>query len=376
MRHLIRNLIIALCLLAAALLAAAGCGSQGGGEAGTETSAVTAPATARVTHITAGQEFGISTGDFFTALSDQDLEKAMADIASLGVTWIRFDIPWDLIQPAGPDSFDWSQSDRLVAAAGRHKLKMLPVLAYTPAWARPAGCKDNFRCHPDDPARFARFAGEAVRRYGPQGVKDWEIWNEPNTSSFWLPAPDAATYSRLLKEAFIAIRQADADAAVISGGLSPAENTGDQIAPRDFLIGMYEAGARDYFDALGYHPVCFPALPSDVLPWSSWSQMADLSPSIRTIMIAYDDGGKQVWATEYGVPSEGQEDVNETLEALSYRDALQQLKDKPWLATLFFHTYMDLSVSQRSTNDYFGMVRRDGTHKPAYDELKNGLAQR
>ena len=137
------------------------------------------------------------------------------------------------------------------------------------------------------------------------------------------------------------IKQADPQATVISGGLSPAENLGGRIAPLDYLASMYQSGARDYFDALGYHPFSYPALPSEVLAWSNWSQMSDLSPSVRNIMIDNGDGDKQVWATEYGVPTDGLDNVSETLQALAYRDVFQQMNNKPWLATLFFHTYRD-----------------------------------
>jgi len=49
------------------------------------------------------------------------------------------------------------------------------------------------------------------------------------------------------------------------------------------------------------------------------------------------------------------------------------MSSKPWLATLFFHTYQDLSSNPGSVESYFGLIRYDGTRKPAYYELKDVL---
>ena len=48
----------------------------------------------------------------------------------------------------------------------------------------------------------------------------YEVWNEPNTTQFWKPSPNAPEYAILLKEAVAAIRRADPSAKVSSGGLS------------------------------------------------------------------------------------------------------------------------------------------------------------
>lgn len=320
------------------------------------------------------EKIGISVGDNFANLSDQDLDSSMADIASLGVGWVRFDMAWDLAQPTGPASTDWSRFDRIVAAANRHGLQLVPILAYTPAWARPSGCS-SWQCGPADPNQFAAYAAAAASHYSSMGIHTWEIWNEPNIDAFWLPAPDPAAYTRLLQASYTAIKASDPQAIVISGGLSPADNTAGHIAPRDFLTAMYQDGARNYFDALSYHPFSYPVLPDDVTAWSSWSQMSDLDPSIRSIMVANGDGNKQVWATEYGTPSGGASNLNETLQALSFKQALEQMGNKPWLGAMFFHTYRDSPGDPNQATNDFGIIRTDGSRKPAYGELQNMLHQ-
>lgn len=320
-----------------------------------------------------GEKVGISVGDNLALLNDQELDAALADIASLGVSWLRFDMAWSAAQRNGPASYDWLRFDRIVAAANRHNLKMMPILTYTPKWARKPECVDSMKCAPADPDAFARYTAEAVARYAPQGIHTWEIWNEPNISSFWEPYPDAAAYSDLLKRSYASIKSVDPQATVVSAGLAPTSNSDGRIAPRDFLISMYGFGAKAYFDAVGYHPYSYPSLPSVLHSWSGWSQMSDLNQSIRSIMIDNGDSNKQVWGTEFGVPTGGRGDVNETLQAQSYRDAIEQINDKPWMATLFIYTYRDLSNDPSTVESFFGMIRFDGAKKPAYYELRDIL---
>jgi hypothetical protein len=80
--------------------------------------------------------------------------------------------------------------------------------------------------------RWAAFVYQAVARYRPggaasrevpgwpagRGVRDWEIWNEPDLSFFW--SGSAADYARLLRVAAIAARQADPQARILFGGLA------------------------------------------------------------------------------------------------------------------------------------------------------------
>ncbi|MCL6105733.1 MAG: cellulase family glycosylhydrolase [Actinobacteria bacterium] len=322
-----------------------------------------------------GQRIGFTVGDTFEKLSDSDLEASMADIASLHVGWLRFEISWTQAQPQGPDQYDWSQFDRIVAAANRHGIKLLANLTYTPQWARLPACADAFQCAPADPAQFARFAGAAAEHFKADAVHYWEIWNEPNIVYFWKPKPDARVYTELLKQTYMSIKRADPQAVVISGGLSPVDTPQSTINPVVFLRSMYKDGAKNYMDAVGYHPYSFPALPSNVEKGNWWSAMSDLNPSLRSVMAAFGDSNKKIWATEYGVPTAGPLGfASEDLQKYSFADAINEMSGKPWLATLFFHTYKDSGTDRSTIEDFFGVVRYDGSRKPAYYVIKQQLA--
>ena len=131
--------------------------------------------------------------------NDADLARDLDGMAATGAHWFRIDFYWPTIQDGGPQSWDWSTTDRVVKAAIDRGLDILAMPAYSPTWARPPGTSDH---HPPlDPDAYARFVYAAVQRYAPLGVHTWEIWNEPNTSAFWPPKPDPAAYTQLLRRA-------------------------------------------------------------------------------------------------------------------------------------------------------------------------------
>jgi hypothetical protein len=144
----------------------------------------------------------------------------------------------------------------------------------------------------------------------------FEIWNEPNNEVFWQPDPNPAAYTADFVAAYRAIKAVDPSASVISTGLAPLATQGGNYNPIDFLKAMYADGARGNFDALGYHAYSYPALPDNYEPWSGWSQMAQASPSVRSVMTSHDDGAKPIWITEVGAPSGGPGGVGQEEQAV------------------------------------------------------------
>ena len=102
---------------------------------------------------------------------------------------------------------------------------------------------------------YTRFVSDVARRFRGR-IKGYVIWNEPNLSFEWGGrAPDPASYTDMLCEAYHAIKSADPDALVVSAGLAPTnQDDAEAMNDRRFLEGMLEAGAADCFDVLGAHP--------------------------------------------------------------------------------------------------------------------------
>jgi polysaccharide biosynthesis protein PslG len=335
--------------------------------------------------VTINYNYGLSMGESLSWMDDVTLNATLDNFTSLGVGWVRMDFNWASIQSYNESSYDWGSIDRVVSAAKVHDLEILPILAYTPSWARPSGCNDE-KCAPADSAKFAAFAAEAAKRYAPLGIHTWEIWNEPNISMFWQPAPDAYKYSNLLISASVAIKIQDAQTKIITGGLSPADTSGLDISPIDFLSRIYQNSAGPFFDAVGMHPYTYPFLATDHNPWSAWLQMFFTKPSLRDIMTQNGDSGKQIWLTEFGAPTGGPglaaaaatnnfsaqyDHVSESLQAQTISDAIGNHKTLSFAGPLFWYSLKDIGTASTTNENFFGLIRYDGSTKPAFDIFKS-----
>jgi len=298
-------------------------------------------------------------------LSATDLAREMDTYKAVGSRWTRIDINWSVIQWNGPTSYNWAPFDRLVQAATSRGLRVLATPLYTPAWARP-GTPDS-AYPPADLNTYVNFVRAAVARYGPMGVKHWEIWNEPNIP-FWKPEPDPARYAQMLKLVYPAIKLVDPQAFVITAGLAPYGGYGlispGLMNPLTFLERMYAAGAAGSFDALGWHPYNFSGL--FYHPMSAWSQLVETQPSARSLMVANGDGAKQIWGTEFGTPTGGDGGVTEAAQAQMVRDGYGRWKAWTWAGPLFWYSFRDLGTDPTNREHHFGLVRPDFSAKPSF----------
>jgi len=311
---------------------------------------------------TPGELAGFSPGGPLLWESDGDLARDLDAMAGTGARWLRVDFDWPSIEPS-PGAFSWAATDRVVREAQARGFGIIALPAYTPAWARPAGTTDKHP--PSQPADFAAFVRAAALRFAPSGVKVWEVWNEPNTTSFWEPRPDAAAYATLLREAAAAVRGIDASTTVLSGGLSPAVDASDgsQIAPVTFLQRLYAAGGGPSFDSVGIHPYSYPALPLDPTT-AAWNTLVRL-PLLYAVMVANGDGAKKVWATEYGAPTAGSGAVSEARQVQMVTAAYTAFAAWPWTGPMLWYSLRDQGTDPGDREDHFGLIRRDFTPKPA-----------
>lgn len=329
-------------------------------------------------------DYGIATGTELLKLDDITLAKRLSDIRAVGVGWLRLDIAWEDIQPSNGAAYNWEAYDRVIAAVGKQQLKMIGTLTAAPVWAR--GDCSGGGCPPANNATFASFAARAAARYQPMGLQVWEIWSEPNTARAWMPKPDAAAYARLLQAAYPAIRQANPQAIVISGGLAPVPTDDENSAEIDYLPQLYAAGAKGFFDAVGAHPYTYPFIPSHNSQ-QGWSRLAFTANNLRQTMTVNGDGAKKIWLTEFGAPTAGvgaaatMENhrthdatyVDEELQAQIITKAAELYRDYDWVGPFIWAAYADPAPPRLQTARSYGIVREDGTKKPAYSALQRAI---
>ena len=320
---------------------------------------------------------------FFGVMADGPLLAPQADLGAearlmrgAGVGSVRVAFYWRDLQPQfGP--IDWTRTDRIAEAAARNRLRLLPILVRSPAWA--SGGDEREGAVPSTDA-YANFAAEAVRRYGPRGsfwaqrtdlrpmyVRQWQVWNEPDIVRYLSPPAGTSwpkAYVPLLRAAHDAIRREDRGATVVAAGLTNRS--------WEDLRDLYRAGARGSFDAAAIHP--FSRRVSNVL------KIVRLA---RAAMRRAGDARKPIMLTEVSWSSgRGQSTFNygwemdEAGQAARVREALTALareRERLRIGGIWWYTWLSPPVGDDESFSYSGLRRvRDGrpVSKPAYGAFK------
>lgn len=322
----------------------------------------------------ADMKWGLDYSDTLTFDSATQLATALNDAKRLGMDYIRVDFGWEDYQSFANYPPDFGKFDNVVAAANARGLKVLATIDFPPPWARRAACKDTAACPPASNAQFANFIKQAVARYSARGVHYWEVWNEPNITA-WSPTPDPADYTKLLVTVSAAIRAADPHAFILMGGLAADHPSPGApfISPYDFITAVAKDGGLKAVDAISYHP--YP----DGDPATSNTFLA-ISKSPTSIITALNEAGAPnmpIWITETGanIPALifNQPDQVKTQEANQVTIAKEEaevLSSYPNVASFFWFSYQDVP----SDRLFFGLRRGDGSYRPAFDTLKQIIA--
>jgi hypothetical protein len=298
--------------------------------------------------------------------------RGLKDLHTLGVKWIRVDVNWGDLEPVRGQT-DWSRIDRQVNAAHASNINVLAVIQRTPPWARPPGSAENYAStSPEELKLYSNFISRFALRYtvaGKRKVQAVEVWNEPNVRGAWQGSKTGPRYMRLLKTAYKALKQINRDTKVITGGLAPIPDTHDSVNARTFLINLYAAGGKPYFDAVGMHPYTWPNLPSNNLPngWGNMTLPDNGVPSMRSTMVKNGDGAKKIWNTEFGAPASK---VGEARQAVILKDAVKVWNSYSWAGPFFWMSYQDM----RTRFDGMGLVRRDYSRRPSFGAYRLSIA--
>lgn len=295
-----------------------------------------------------------------------DLDK----VVEVGATWLRFDIYWNVWEKV-QGTIDWTKGDRLIAAALQRNLKLIAVVHTVPPWSRPSTIINSSGqtvpapdiygpTTPEEQDNYASFVSRIASHYSGL-LYAYEIWNEPNLDQFWAPSPSIANYCSLLQKAYTAIKQADPGVMVMSGGLGGAVT--NDIPAYDFLVGMYDWGARQYFDAVATHPYTNFTGDTDGALWGAITRM-------RPLMDARGDNTKLLFGTETGAPTAGidRPTITEEAQATLLKNSFSYWNSMHHAGTLFWFTLFDKDTTK--TEDHMGIVRFDGSHKPAVEAMQ------
>jgi hypothetical protein len=298
-------------------------------------------------------------------LAQPEVDRTMDAIRASGVRSVRLLIPWAAVEPT-QNQLDWSTIDKTVNSAASRGLAVVGTVNSTPAWSVAAG-GSALSGRPASPAVYGDFVAKVVSRYVGK-LSAIEIWNEPNAVTFYTPKPDPAGYVDLLKASYPRIKAIDPSVVVLGGSMGAIVDYGDYaINPVRFLTEMYAAGAKNYFDALAFHPYQYTLKFSDGMTVAN-SPLYQLM-QLRQTMIANGDQVKKIWATEYGQPSSAGGDAQQNAYVA---DMLTKWQELPYAGPMFIYTTRDRMTGSVAADDSFGMYRKDWTAKPVQQTIQLG----
>lgn len=296
--------------------------------------------------------------------TDQDAQTLGIQIKlmqQLGVKLFRLELPWPFVAPNEPggatydsalardpnwSGYQWDRMDLIVRLATLAGIQLVPQVVYSPDWA--SGVTATSNGGPNNPPKAAQYFGDfvfaAATRYKDK-IHYWEMWNEPDYPAHTWNGTPQQYVNLVLEPGYKAVKQVDATARVLIGGLSGDTNMGK----------FYSAGAEPYFDIGNFHAY-LPAV----------GGVAAAMDHVRGAMNQNGDKDKPLWMTEFGYAA--QDANSENVQGRLISDVYKGLKT---LQAILFYQLHDTSVYDASgavaKQVYWGIVSSDfSRHKPGF----------
>jgi hypothetical protein len=334
------------------------------------------PATPRALVPHPSEMFGVSVNRVFNDdLNPAHWDASLAAVRASGIRQARGDAFWMWAEPSAPvagvHEYRWALLDAQAAALAKHGLRWLPVLDYSALWA--ASDRSDYHSPPISNDDYAAYAKAFAERYGQGGafwaqhpeltplpVTTYEIWNEPNGSWAWRPAPDAAVYADMYLRARAAIHAVDRGATVVVGGL---------VAHTRFVRLMYAArpDLRGHVDAIGWHAYA-----------PTVNEMIGGVRALRDTLDQLGETGVPIFLTEIGWPTSGKSPIvlGEAARAASLEAAADAFaRSDCGVAAVIAYTWMTPEKNPATKEDWYGIRHPDGRSSTTSDAFARVVAR-
>ncbi len=328
---------------------------------------------------------------FQAHLYNQDRGLIVDRTLEAGFDWLKQQVEWSQTEPIEKGGFDWRELDKVVAAVSSAGIKLLLSVVRAPTWA----LGDRSHGPPGDPLDFRDFMQALAGRYRGH-VHAYELWNEANLAREWgYGQIDAGEFVELMLAGNEGVKAGDPDATTVGGALTPAgdvdipEQQVQAIDDARFLEQIYayrDGIAREAFDAWGVHPGGFNNAPTQEIGTergSGWNGHGSFYfqryTQHRAIMETNGDADKPIWLTEMGWSTANADpaygfgaDNSEEDQAQFLVDAFRLIRDSaPYITHAFVWNLNFQSVIGPEDEKFaFGLLRPDGSPRPAYTALK------
>ena len=297
-------------------------------------------------------------------------------VCQLGAGWERIIFDWSQHQPNSPD--DWytlNVDDRWLKAAKDCNREVVAIFKHTPAWATDgtpgAGVPRGLYLPVDDPNNlWARFVRKSAEYYAPRGVKRFIIWNEPDitrdTYGFEFEG-SLDDYYQMLKVAYLALKEGNPQAEVLLAGTTYWHDV--NAGRRLYLDRLLEKITSDpdaaahnyYFDIASLHI------------YFRTETVYDIVRQTRQLLDKYGLKDKRIWINEMNagptddplwpvVRPQYQVNLEQQAAYIVQAAALGLAAGAERIAVYKFYDW-NLPPGEES----FGLLRADGSRRPAFD---------
>jgi hypothetical protein len=336
-----------------------------------------------------GQAAGVQAHLMWGGVDGPEVDRQLDKVKESGATMIRVDTGWASIEPDGKGQYsEWylSRLDSVLSKAQARGIKVLVTLWETPCWASKApeslkqGCAGQWwgrnvqRYAPVNPSDYADAVAYVVRRFKGR-VAAWELWNEPNDASYFISDDPVGEYAALVKAAYPAAKAADPDSTILAGSLAHADF--------GWTKRLLDKGVGGNFDGWSVHPYSGPNSPLSRGD-DNWIQATFIRgvPAVRQTLLQYGQD-KPLWLTEFGwstcsVRSGGEEwarCIDPNAQADFVRQALDQMRAWDYVKAAFYFKLKDTSADGADRNTNYGLLRSDGSEKPAFAAFAGAARQ-
>lgn len=293
-----------------------------------------------------------------------------------GAAWTRVRFLWQEVWAEGPESWRPPISDRQLARELEDGRLVVGLLVGIPDWARDAeGLPRGLRLAPSDPANlWASYVRQIVTRYRGR-IDHWVIWNEPDIwdedalGHTWPGGVE--DFARLQQVAYLVAKGANPEAVIHLAAFTyfwDANYGRKQYFNRllDLFAGDPEAPAHNYyFDVATAHLYFQPTLIYDLL--------------LRFREMMADHGlQKPIWLVETNAPP-SDDPTWPVADALFQVHLYEQAAFIPQALSLALaagaervaiYKLHDLETDLAANPEPFGLLRRDGSRRPAFDTYR------